>query len=426
MEKIFQIIIIVECILFIIIHKSHKYSFTNIVQLQNIVWLCSYIIYLSGIFNFYPMIDKVYYASYLYLLFFNIAFVLKNNQNRDLFSKKNIEKVKKTYNSKIGYSILFFSIIAWILSINIMKKTLPILFSLGLNMLRYIIYSENTVLSTLEMMIINYIIRPIGIVSIIVFSIQLSLRKLEVKVLICALINSFGLIFLTAGRAMFVQLCLYVLVAMVIVNKANLKFILQKYKKYLIPTIIVLLIILSISSQRLNRDYGIIHEGIIYYVSGLPYFSKLLDTNILPNTYMYGRITFAAFLDIPILLLKYLIGMDIELGNQIVSSLTNNTLQISPDISMNAMASTLISFYLDFGIIGICGYSFLLGLFLNYFEMKVSNNFTMYTLAMYLYFLVGIVQSIQNYQFESISNCVVIFFIYVIVKLNLINKKMEE
>ena len=54
-----------------------------------------------------------------------------------------------------------------------------------------------------------------------------------------------------------------------------------------------MVIIVEIISKRVNRDSGLIEEGIIYFFSGLPYFSTMIEQGIAEPYVLLGKGTFS-------------------------------------------------------------------------------------------------------------------------------------
>ncbi len=410
------------CSLLIFIQELNKSPRLSIVQIQNYIWLIAFFIYFSDYFSFYPINPVVYLYSATYLFFFNIASFQKKVMISNLFESNHNNIIQNINSKKIENKVVASSLICWVLSYPILLKTFPILFgsgslSVGMNLLRYQTFGENSIFSTFEMMFITYILRPIFMVSVIYLAELISIRKIKLKITFIAIVNSLFLVLLTAGRALLLSLVIYVLVALIISNGMNLLKIFIVYKKYIIPASIMLCIVIYISSQRINRANGPFAEFLIYYFSSLPYFSKLLEFDKNLEILFLGRATFSFVFDPIFLITKFFNhNFTVEMASQYVSHISNQVIKVSDIIETNATSSTLLPFYLDGGLVGISISGFIVGYFTAFFESKFWKNLTASSYGHYLFLVVGIVESIQNYSFGNITTFMIWVMITIILR----------
>lgn len=432
MESFFlNILMIFICIMFIMINKLGHCPNLSAVQIQNFIWLLAFVLYLIKIVDYYPLSEIVYLMTFLYLFGFNIANFGKNKtilytnytfetnyQSISSDIENRIEYENSTY-QRIGKRCIVASVISWGLSIPILRKSIPILLQYGLsegmNALRYRTYSEYTIFSTLEMCLMNYIIRPIFIVTIIFMAEQIALRKKGKMLILVSLADAFLLVLMTAGRAMMVSLVLYVFFAIVLLHGVKILNILKKYRKYIIPAVIVLTVIIYISTKRINRDVNIFQELIIYYFSGPHYFSSMLREEIAKPFVLMGKGILSPIIDLPIFVSKYF-GFNLSGGSQYLSTLANPSLSIGNGVATNATASTLLAFYSDFGIIGPLLAGFVLGKFSLRQERKLAFDFNSLNFAKYLFIVVGVAISVQNYSFVGIATSMTWIFMMILLK----------
>lgn len=422
-DLILNVIAIIVCLLFIIIHSKSKREFLRGVQIQNWFWLVGFIIYLFGIVDYYPLNEKVYACALLYLVTFNVAYSVRplsvKRKNKKINTNQKLENIKNEDDSKMVKKCIVASIMCWIASIGILSKSIPILMlygsQSGLNELRYRTYGEYTIFSTPEMMLMNYIIRPIFTVTIILMAKEIATRKINYALLVFGLLDAFWLILATAGRALLVSMITYIVFATIILNGTNILSILKKYNKYIIPGLILLVIILQISSKRINRDNGIIEETIIYYFSGLPYFSTMINQNIAKPFCLSGKGMVSFIIDFPFLMLKYF-GVPVSGGSQYLSNIANGILPVGENLNTNATASALLTFYSDFGILGSVVGGVLLGRIARQIEKKLSDQYTIMNFAKYLYIIAGLSITVQNYPFVGITATMTWLFINILLK----------
>lgn len=410
MESILlNIIMIILCIFFIYLNKKNGAATFSIVQIQNYIWLMAFVIYLSNVFEYYEMSVIVYICAFFYLVTFNLVNLGKRYSVIEKFESEDRENiVTSIMDKKKSTRCILFSIIGWGLSFFILRKSIPIIqsygFVIGLKVLRNSFY-DYTIFSTLEHCIVSYVIRPIFTVAIILLAQQISVYKINKKLCIVVVVDVFLLLFMTAGRAMMVNLVMYVIGAIITMNGGYIKNLWRKYKKYIIPAAILLVIMVQISSTRIDRDGGVFSEICIYYFSAMPLFSKLLQCGEIQAFSLLGKALFGFIYD-TIALFDVFIGGNMQGASQIVSNIAATAYYVAPEININATVSTLLPFYMDFGVIGTIFGGLAVGWFAKYSEKKVVCKFNSLNYARYLFVLMGIITSIQNYAFGNVTTFV--------------------
>lgn len=91
-----------------------------------------------------------------------------------------------------------------------------------MNLLRYNLYGTSSVLSTFDMILVDYLIRPVFIVTIILMAMQIAIMKVNIKIFIISIINALMLVLMTAGRTMMVSFVLYIVLAIITLNATNI------------------------------------------------------------------------------------------------------------------------------------------------------------------------------------------------------------
>lgn len=404
-SMLFNIIVILVCVFFIFINKINKHSFWSIVQIQNIMWLIAFVIYFTGIVKYNDINVTVYICTLGYIIAFNLLCYKRTILNESGINEEILAN-SVSDNKKIN-RCFWASVVVWGLSVGILQKSILILnqygISDGLNILRYKAYIENSLFSTFESCLITYIMRPIFVVTIILFAQQLSLKKVNIRLAITAIIDAFLLLLMTAGRSMLVSLVIYVFFAIILVNGVNMLKLIKRYRKYLLPMLILLVIITYISSMRVGKDRDIFTEIFIYLFSGVPYFSEMINNDLIEPFSLLGRGMLSPIIEAPILLLR-IIGVNIEAATQVIAHITKESLIIGDNISINATASTLMIFYADFGYFGPIIAGGVLGKFVMHNETQFYVKPSCLNYAKYL-FLAGVFfASIQNYSLSGASS----------------------
>ncbi|WP_270661612.1 O-antigen polymerase [Thomasclavelia ramosa] len=404
---------------FIFVNYKKHITWFSMIQVHNLMWLVAFILYFFNFVGYYPMNERIYLYSFIYIIFFNLFF-LNSKVDVNKYLRKNFDIIsKKMSNSIYDKRCIISSVIAYFLSFNILSKSLPILFgsgnlSDGMNLLRYQTYTNISIFNTFDLVLMSYIIRPIFVVTILLFSLKLATKTVNLKLTFFALLDALMLIAMTAGRALIISMIIYVVAAFLCFNKVKLSFI-KKYKKYLLLIIPVFIFFIFISSQRVNRNNGVIVEFLIYIFSGLPYMSKLLEACPIEPFTLMGKGVLSPIFDTIGLLLRFF-GFNSILASQTISHFTSTSLYVADGIQMNAAASTLLTFYLDFGIYGVALGASLVAIFSKKIEKLVIKNPSCLNLAIYLFVFVSVILMVQNYTLGNASTLFTIIFIIILLR----------
>ena len=416
-DIIYNIMAIVVCIMCITFQSKQKAQHIRAVQVQNVFWLTGFIVYLFNIVPYYSINGEVYVSAMLYLIGFNAVFLInpiKKKQTKFNEIAIDCDKQEK--------KCILASILCWVVSIPILHKTIPILImygpSQGMNALRYRTYGEHTIFSTPELMLIDYIIRPILLSTILLMAGEVAQKKCSIRMVIISVLDAFWLILATAGRSLLVSLVIYVLLGIVLLNGSNIFNIISRYKKYIIPCAVLSIVILQIITKRINRDNSFVKEGAIYYFSGLPFLSTMIEQDKVQSSVLFGKATLSFVYDLPVVFLRIMgiVSANTITAQQYLSGTANDALFVGDNIQTNATASTLFAFYSDFGLIGSLIGGFFLGVFANYIEKNFEKKYNCLNLGRYIFLLSLSMATTQNYPLTGIPFLMKWIFIYLLLK----------
>ena len=416
MHEILCLSIILECLIFNFLNSILYGKRLNITKVQNYVWMFTFLIYLANIFQYYEMRVEVYIYSLTYLLMFNIAYLVfrkKSDLDDRILALKlvtSIDDIKK------NISILkILSIICWLVTIPLLIKSIPILMNSGMSTLRHIVYSDNSIYTTFDMMLIQYLARPLYSITIILSAIMLAVKKYDKPLFIITLINAIMYSLLTSGRALFMQMVLFVGLSIWFFHGNNIGKLIKTYRKIIIPITIVLVGILWVSSLRINRSYGVIGEFFIYMTGSIPYLSLLIESGKVEFYSLFGKAYFGFVLDSIRLILRF-IGFNVVLSSQTISELTLDSLYVSPTIAINAIASTLLDFLLEAGFIGVILGGIISGIIAVSAENYYYKRMTIFSFILFLFIMQIMFFSIQLYGLGKVNTFIslllIIVFIY--------------
>lgn len=416
MHEFLCLAIILECLIFNFLNSILYGKRLNITKAQNYVWMFTFLIYLANIFQYYEMRVEVYIYSLTYLLMFNIVYLVfhkKSDLDDRILALKLVASIDDL---KKNISILkILSIICWLVTIPLLIKSIPILMNSGMSTLRHIVYSENSIYTTFDMMLIQYLARPLYSITIILSATMLAVKKYNKPFFIITLINAIMYSLLTSGRALFMQMVLFVGLSIWFFHGNNISKLFKTYRKIIIPITIVLVGILWVSSLRVNRSYGVIGEFFIYMTGSIPYLSLLIESGKVEFYSLFGKAYFGFVLDSIRLILRF-IGFNVVLSSQTVSELTLDSLYVSPTIAINAIASTLLDFLLEAGFIGVILGGIISGIIAVSAENYYYKRMTIFSFILFLFIMQIMFFSIQLYGLGKVNTFIslllMIVFIY--------------
>lgn len=395
-------------LLFICLNTRLKRKKMNFAQVQNIIWLIMCLIYLFNIFDYYPVGGVVYALGILYIASFNMFYIYRNGAVVELDGDNIIQLYEDVHNSKITKRILFYSVCVWVLSLPMLVKSVPLVKQYGILVMRYMLYSEQSYFSSIEMCAIDFIIRPMITVSIIFLVEQFITHKMDIIIIIVTIINCFLIVLLTGGRAMLMQLVFYFALATISAYGNNILKIIRKNLRYVVPAACLLIAILIVSSKRISNGNNVFEEALVYIFSGPAYLSGLFREGIVNPFISYGFATFSSIIDTISLALRV---FGIELNVFELSSITSKVIMVSPTVDMNAIATTLLPFYCDFGALGVFGFGAILGYMCKKQEIKTACNFNRINVAIYLFLANGVWLSVQSFGLSGASTFIAFLLI---------------
>lgn len=394
------ILLTLVILFFIYLNTRLKRKKMNFAQIQNIIWLIMCFLYLTNYFDYYPVDEIVYALGILYITSFNLFYIHRNSAVIEWNGDNILHLYEDVHNSKIIKRILFYSVCVWALSVPMLIKSVPLVKQYGILVMRYMLYSEQSYFSSIEMCAIDFIIRPMITVSIIFLVEQFLTHRMDLKIIIVTVINCFLIVLLTGGRAMLMQLVFYFALAAISVYGSNILKIIKKNLRYIVPASCLLVAILIVSSKRISNGNNVFEEMLVYIFSAPAYLSGLFREGVVKPFISYGFATFSSISETITLALRM---FGIELNVFELSSITSKVIMISPSMDMNAIATTLLPFYCDFGAFGVFGFGAILGYMCKRQEIKTACNFNRINVAIYLFLANGIWLSVQNFGLSGAS-----------------------
>ena len=256
----------------------------------------------------------------------------------------------------------------------------------------------------------------IGIYSVLEY---VEHKKIKVS-LILYFIFLLEIIFATATRGKIVYFAGIIVIALLDKYENNLKGLIKENKKIIIFLAIMFLIVFIVTLQRNLSGGGFLYNIYAYFIGSIHLLGQYLkqpETYLLTSqNYLYGQVLISGFV-YPITFIMRLFGMKIMAGIYIVNEVTQKYIPVSNVTTMNNNVTFLYSALRDFGVLGLIIYPMILAFFLMKFYNKKEKEKTLYSKAMYDFFLINAIFLLFDFKFSDPSTIWTFLFIYIFYKL---------
>lgn len=415
MQAYYYIIVVFLLILFIYIHRQKYGKVLTSMAFLNYIWLLTYVIHLFNFFGFFPINDTVLLCTGIFIVTANLTFFV--GKKRDSYAIIDDYEINtEMYYASSKYKIIaLLSLTSWIFSYSRLIRSTAIIMSEGMAALRTLTYMTDFY-TTVERLAYQYFIQPLFTISIIMaVQILLIKEKKNYWFAAVALINAFCYSALFAGRALFLQFCVYMLVLLLVKNGGSLKQILLSQKKVVISISFIIIPLMIVSSLRVSRDWGILGETFFYLTGGPTFLSQLIDLDILKEGVLMGRGCIGGIYDTFGFVYKIL-GGQIDLVSQIYSDYASDYFYVTPTEKTNFTATCLATGLLDFGYLGVVFIGVIYGAVFALVENLYSIKRNLFTLSLLMYMYYIGYESIENYTFKSTVVVFIIIYLWIFLK----------
>lgn len=279
----------------------------------------------------------------------------------------------------------------------------------------------------------NLIVQPLTpIINLCAAYLLVYNRKKIIPTIIFAIFITLSAL-ISGSRGGFISLVSYVFFVIICKSmfSGNVKVLSNKNILYfIIFVLVVLIVIANMTAQRLYNIHEFSFQTILlgvedlskhfvtYLVGPFRALDYALENNYLEivGGYQYGRCTFG-FVDTMLQLVLNNLGINYEAGvKSLASYLQNNWIDIGNNNSFNFAYTAILFFYIDFGLLGVFMFPFVLGYVSRMIVNKLytKNNPFIMVLCAYLFtILYGTGFTWRLYRYNSLVTIVFIIFLYV-------------
>lgn len=247
--------------------------------------------------------------------------------------------------------------------------------------------------------------------------------KLIILVII-AIVENLMFVLVTAGRAPFVNLLFYFIIALVFMSGNGVKEIICKHKKKLIGVLFAFVVVVYFTLMRTGSKSlidEVLRSMYSYFCCGPIYLSQLLKNYHeygIEGKLLYGSVTFGFFVNWIILILQRVFRLS-HLKTTITilgSVITSRQYQTGMHSLSNAMCTCFYAFVLDWGYIGIIIGPIVVAVMSLYFVNKVHKHSNICNLCMYIYWIYMLIRTTFRWDLVSLDIGVINVMLYIYTK----------
>ncbi|TDL61520.1 oligosaccharide repeat unit polymerase [Rhodococcus qingshengii] len=378
--------------------------------LFTLIWCTCAGISSIGFYGLYKPSAIIHFYSLTAIITFNIIFFIHNRNKENPINTRNIK-------GKARLNIIYIlNFISWLYLSEFLIKALDIINSIGLKGLRGYAYdSSKGFATTFELLIIQWIIEPIFIATILIAVVYIVLGKKAPLLKIISIISVTIYTLTFGGRYLIVRVLMYYIFTLLITKSTQLKVLgKKKVNKLFIGAIILTIIILT--NQRSWGESSFIESTLVYYVGSFTFLDVLLKatSNMSPMP-LFGGGIFGFVYNLIVTPLIMILDLPYINSNYIITQVTSIPRMISPTQSYLAMTTMLYPFLRDFGYLGIIiGTSFLAWI-ISSAEIRLKRTNKLFLLCFYVYLCFVLFDSVMSYQLLFPSAGVTLLALYLFI-----------
>ncbi|MBQ4584454.1 MAG: oligosaccharide repeat unit polymerase [Bacilli bacterium] len=382
---------------------------------------------MANVYGLYKVSLKTYFIYIVSIIFLilGLKIKLKEKQINKKDKKSIIDVTIKMFDSEIFRIIILccmFIIMGYFLKYLFIIKDLP---ASEIRMAAF----DKLYSNAYDAVFYLYVVNNINVLFTILIPLLIfdnSLKHKHIKFNLCVMIISFILFSLIGfGRLNFLNIILaFLFVGLYFVKFENI--FKKKNLLYFIAGILLIFIVSMLfiyirvfSSNQSNGLFSLINyqtKQIFEYFLGS---FRALDVFISNgfngiSRYSFGRATFAGIDEIVLYPIKFF-GGEVLSFNQIVSPLTQEGIAVGYNTPYyNAFYTSIMNYYLDFGFLGVCLFSYLHGLFINYIFKLYNNRETIISKVLIVLVSINLFMGILkwNYQAGNMTFLIILMILF--------------
>lgn len=379
------------------------------------IWMITLSLSCLGFYGMNPPNSYVVFLGIVSIFVFAIfgcVFGKRNNKNdrqRELLYKK-CARSRPLSQKAIIYIL---TVVAYAYIFPFLLKSINLIREKGWSYLRYAVELESYG-STAQLMIMQYFVQSLFIVTILVVCIDLVNKKIFFPSLVVAVLDTILYATLFGGRYIFLYWLAFAGFLLAMRTNGKISTFVKKFKIVFLMLFIIVIAMVWLTLQRSGNTF--FKSLYVYFCGSYSYLSYLIDESIITDMNFMGLNQIGFIYNFVFSGLTALFGFNYQGTNHIISQATSPMVSIGGSITYNALGTCLESFICDFGLffapIGLLIFAFLL----NYIEYKYHKAKTSTSLGLYLIAVFVTINSVFGYSLGSPGFLVVLILVFIFAK----------
>lgn len=396
------LIFIVLLVMSLLLTKMIKGTLMCVNAIFNIVWCVFLGISSLNLYGLYTPSKKVYLYAIIVIFIFNIVslgFGYIGNKSNIMVQKEKIF-YNKTLLYLLNIAAYAFSAKYIIQSINILKKH-------GFFMMRYYTTGAGGYSETSNLLIFQWVVLPIFILTIIVNAINMSKKNIKWPLLVMTILDVGLYVLLFGGRYIIVRFVFITLITYLWFERGKILNLIKNHKIIITFMVVVFFIIVYLTSKRSIANLNFMGNVITYFTGPFTFLSKLLESSELTQP-LYGKAVFGGLYNFIYAIIKILFGFEYNGSDVIITSITSQYIRIGESTLYNSLTSIIYPFLCDFGVFGLIIDTTIFAFLCNSIEKKAYKSMNIMWSIIYLYITFVVFDSVLQYDLLGPINSVLL------------------
>lgn len=402
-----QILLLLYALFVLLVTKMRKGRYLSCCSVFTTIWSFCLFVSSFGLYGLYVPSTAVYIMSIVAMVVFLLVDLLYDGRKNEEVTDGALEIGGHFYK----WRLVALNVICFAFSVPYLQVAQKYAEQNGLVALRAATPEEigqNTAIA----LIFQWICLPLFTVTIIYAAILFAMKKIDVLLLIFAVVDTYIYSMSYGGRYIIAKFLFYFVAAVIIVNRGSIGRILKRNKSIILLAVIALIALVLITKNRSLSGMGWWGNIVAYFTGSFGFLSVLLEKNFAHRALGFGYYTFGSPLNLIMAASKVLFDVEYLGSDTAFSSYAADYLKIGEHVSYNSLPTFLYAFVLDYGVqlfwIGVVIFSF----FSIFFEKRFYRKKTIASMAMFMFVLFNVFDSVLVYDYLSPGSVVVFAIIW--------------
>lgn len=363
-----------------------------------IIWSLTLSFSCLGLYGLNPPNNYVVFMGALSIIIFTVFGILFSMSPKNEGCQSLTSSSKQSKPLTKNFLILILTGASYLYIFPFLVKSIRLIIDYGWSYMRYAT-SLNTYASTAQLMIMQYLVQSIFVITILLTCIDAFNKKVYVPSIIISLFDVVFYTLLFGGRYIMFYLLIFIVSLLWLGSNGKFRSIFKKNKIAMSLVLIVVVLMVLLTTVRSSNVF--LKSLYVYFCGSYSYLSYLIDNSIITNFYFCGLTQFGFIYNFAYTALTFTFGIPYLGTNHIISQATSEMVNIGGDITYNSLGTFLESCICDYGLyfapLGVIIFAF----FLNYFETYYFKKRNSLSLSIYLLLIFNAVNSVFSYSFGS-------------------------